>query len=209
VADRSKKVRCELSATNDDSPESERDDSRRNPYAPPPEGAPLPPPRAPEPRPREEPSPRPDGRPEKSAGGGDPQRPPIEPPNMEQLKELGRSLSWFAAAMLLTFLVSQLPLPYGAATPVFGIATIVLGVRAIVRSRRISTRNLLTPMALMGIALAFMLTLAGASRIVLWPIEMEKQECMELAITDTARSGCMHEYNKGLQDRLDSLTPGS
>lgn len=127
---------------------------------------------------------------------------------MEQLKELGRSLSWFAGAMLLTFLFSQLPLPYAAAAPVLGIATIVLGVRAIVRSRRISTRNLLTPMALMGIALAFMLTLTGASRIVLWPIEMHKQECLQLAITDTARSECIHQYNEALQERLDSLTPG-
>ena len=128
---------------------------------------------------------------------------------MEQLKELGRSLAWFAGAMLLTFLTSQLPLPGGAIAPVFGILTIVLGVRAIVRSRRVSTRNLLTPMAVVGIVLALLLTIGGISRVALWPIEVDKQECLRLAITNSARSECLQQYNDALQERLDSLTPGN
>src|SRR5699024_4229086 len=157
-----------------DPPAKQGDEPRRNPYAPPPEGAPLPPPRAPDPREQrpgreqpDRPSPskhaqgtKPEhesSRPTGPGGPNDPRRPAIEPP-MEQLKELGRSLAWFAGAMLLTFLTSQLPLPGGAVAPVFGIVTVVLGVRAIVRSRRISTRNLLTPMAIVGIVLALLLT---------------------------------------------------
>ncbi|MPV50809.1 MULTISPECIES: hypothetical protein [unclassified Pseudactinotalea] len=190
-----------MSASSDDSSEDERNEPARNPYAAPKHGAPTPPPRAPEPR-----------RPAESQRPGEPNGPRQgmpELPDKEQLKELGRSLAWFGAAMLGTFLASQLPLPVGAATPVLGVATIWLGVRAIIRSRKISTRNLLTPMAIMGIVLALLLTLAGTSRVVLWPIEVAKQECLQLAITNTARTECVNEYNTALQERLDSLTPGS
>lgn len=137
----------------------------------------------------------------------DPREPkePLKPPTKEELQALSKGTLGFGLAMVATMLGSQLPLPYAVIAPVLGVATIVLGVRAIIRSRKIMKRNLLTPMVAMGIALALALTATSGARLAFWPVEMERQECLAVAITNTAEDECFSEYNTGVQDFLETL----
>lgn len=124
---------------------------------------------------------------------------------MEQLKGASSATFRFGAVMILTLLAAQLPLPYTVAAPVLVIVALVLGVRALRRSWAISPRNLMTPMLIAGMVMTLMMSAAAVSKIAMWPVEMEHQECMRYAITNSAKDECAAAYQKALDERLGSL----
>jgi len=160
----------------------------RNPFAPPDPNAP--PPEAPTPPP--------------SPGGKDP-KPDFTPPPPEVVKKASSATLRFGAALILSLLAGQLPLPYTLVAPVVIVGAIVLGVIALRRSWAISPRNLMTPMLVAGIAMALMTSVTVASKFVLWPVEIERQECVAFALTNTANAECEAAYQEAVSERLDSL----
>lgn len=124
---------------------------------------------------------------------------------MEQLKEASGATFRFGALLILALLSSQLPLPYTLVAPVFIIAAVWFGIIAIRRSWAISPRNLMTPMLLAGLVMALVMSFSVTTKFALWPIEMERQECVQYALTNTAKAECAADYEKALNDRLDSL----
>lgn len=174
----------------------------KNPFAPPDPNAPPPEPVSPPPAP----TPRVERRQEPRGSGPSPSpRGNYTPPSPEVVKKLSRSTLRFGAALILSLLASQLPLPYTLVAPVLIIATVVLGVIALRGSWAISPRNLMTPMLIAGIAMALMMSVTVASKFILWPIEMERQECVAYAITNTAQAECEAAYQQALTERLESL----
>ena len=124
---------------------------------------------------------------------------------MEELKAASGETFRFGALLILSLLSTQLPLPYTLAAPVLIIISIVYGIRALRRSWAISPRNLMTPMLIAGIAMALMMSVTVASKFALWPIEMERQECVQYAITNSAKAECEANYQKAVEERLSSL----
>ena len=170
----------------------------RNPFAPPdPNAPPPPPPSAPEPEPEKHGSKAP-------VPPGGPKGGPT-PPSMEDLKEASGATFRFGALLILSLLASQLPLPYTLAAPVLIVASIAFGVIALRRSWAISTRNLMTPMLIAGIAMALMMSVTVATKFALWPVEVAHQECTQYALTNTAKAECEADYQQAVTERLDSL----
>jgi len=183
----------------------------RNPFAAPDPNRPTPPPE--QHRPQEAGKSEP-GQSEHGQGGpggsGNPNspKPPKEdpkPPSLEELKAASGATFRFGALLILSLLSTQLPLPYTLAAPVLIIISIVYGIRALRRSWAISPRNLMTPMLIAGIAMALMMSVTVASKFALWPIEMERQECVQYAITNSAEAECEANYQKAVEERLTSL----
>lgn len=190
----------------------------RNPFAAPDPNRPSPPP-APTPEGHTpqgadaeghpEPSsaaPKPPSGGQKQQGGGQkPTKDEGKPPSTEELKEASGATFRFGALLILALLGSQLPLPYTLAAPVLIIAAIVYGIFALRRSWAISSRNLMTPMLVAGIVMALMMSVTVAAKFTLWPVEMERQECVQYAITHSAKAECQANYDEAVSDRLDSL----
>lgn len=128
---------------------------------------------------------------------------------MEELKAASKISFTFGFLLIIALLSSQLPLPYMLVSPVFIIAALVFGVRALLRSWKISPRNLMTPMLAMGIVMALLMSVTVTTKLALWPIEMERQECFQYALTNSAKDECAANYQQALDDRLDSLRGGT
>lgn len=172
----------------------------RNPFSPPDPDAP---PRAPNPHQDQE-----------DSGEGQGNTPPDSPtpPSFEDLKQASGATFRFGAILILTLLSSQLPLPYTLVSPVLVVVAVVYGIIALRRSWAISPRNLMTPMLVVGIIMSLMISLSVVSKIALWPVEMERQECVKYALTNTAQAECEANYEQAVDDRLKALrnlAPGS
>lgn len=178
----------------------------RNPFAAPDPNRPTPPPEQQRPQEPGQPEPGQD----QPGGSGNPNspKPPKEdpkPPSMEELKAASGETFRFGALLILSLLSTQLPLPYTLAAPVLIIISIVYGIRALRRSWAISPRNLMTPMLIAGIAMALMMSVTVASKFALWGPEMERQECVQYAITNSAKAECEANFQEAVEERLTSL----
>jgi len=139
--------------------------------------------------------------------GREPQTPPPAPtpPSFEELKKASGSTFRFGAVLILALLSSQLPLPYTLVAPVLIVAAVIYGIIALRRSWAISPRNLMTPMLIVGIVMAGMISLSVVSKFAMWPEEMERQECVQYALTNTAKAECDANFQKAVDDRLEKL----
>ncbi len=128
---------------------------------------------------------------------------------MEELKAASKTSFTFGSLLIFALLATQLPLPYTLVAVLFIAAALVYGVRALRRSWAISPRNMMTPMLAMGIVMALLMSVTLLSKFAMWPVEMEHQECMRYAITNSAKDECTAAYQKAVEERLNSLRPGS
>ncbi|MFI2755164.1 hypothetical protein ACGIF2_17180 [Cellulomonas sp. P22] len=182
-----------------------------NPYAPPSEDTPRPDPSRTRPvpdRPHGGPRPGPPSGP--PSPGRDPRQgpppaplPPIDP---EALRVASRRVMNFGLLMIATIVVSTLPLPWRAASLVFVVLAIVAGVRALVATRRARVRGALTPMLLVGLAFAGMLSLTLVTMLATWPVQQAHEECLRGALTVSARAGCDQTYEQDLLTWQENLT---
>ncbi|NCT89588.1 hypothetical protein GXB85_01270 [Cellulomonas sp. APG4] len=149
---------------------------------------------------------RPDGRrhPAPVEGGPGPRgpgpqpRPPVDP---EAARAASRRVLHFGLLMLATLLTSTLPLPWQVATLVFAVLAFVVGVRALVQVWRSGLRGALVSVLAVGLAFAALLAASTAGLIALWPVQMERQECLQDALTISATEKCESDY----RDALDAL----
>lgn len=128
---------------------------------------------------------------------------------MEELKNASSTTFRFGAVLILALLSTQLPVPYMVIAPLFIGAAIYMGVVALRRSWAISPRNLMTPLLIAGIFMAAMMSVTAVSKFVLWPVEVEHQECVRLALTNSAKDECEVTYRDAVAEHLSSLRGGS
>lgn len=167
----------------------------RNPFAPPDPS-----------KPRSKPlQPQQESLPPPTPPEGQEPKPESEPPSLEDLKKASSTTFRFGAVLILAMLATQLPIPYTLIAPVFIVGAIVMGVIALRKSWAISRRNLMTPLLIAGIIMAAMMSVTAASKFMLWPVEVKHQECVRLALTNSAKAECQVAYQDAVADYISSL----
>ena len=78
---------------------------------------------------------------------------------------------------------TTLPLPWQAASLVFVVAALVVGIRALRFVWRAGLRGVLVPMLAVGLAFTALLSVSMASLLALWPVQLERQQCLQDALT--------------------------
>uniref|UniRef100_UPI0028E7961D hypothetical protein n=1 Tax=uncultured Cellulomonas sp. TaxID=189682 RepID=UPI0028E7961D len=134
-----------------------------------------------------------------------PERQPPDPEGSESAFGLTRL---FGVLVLSSVLVATLPLPWQAAAFLFAVPAVVVGLRALVVATRARTRGLVPLLAVGGVvALLWTLFLGGIA--LQWPAVLERQECLEGALTVTATSACELQYEQHVERLTTTLRDGS
>src|SRR5699024_11839916 len=89
----------------------------------------------------------------------------------------------FAFLMLLGLLSSNLPLPWQILASLAYIAALVTGIRALISLWKAQVRGIALPMAIVGLIISGVLLATSLSLLALWPIQMERQDCLRRAVT--------------------------
>ncbi|MBI9114151.1 hypothetical protein [Sanguibacter suaedae] len=176
-----------------------------NPYAPRPSGAPGPDPDEVEAH-RASVAAREHGDGPDPATGGRPGRPPRRPVDPEAARQGTRLVLWFGLLMLASLLATALPLPWRLGGLAVVGAAVVLGVRALRRTWRAGVRGTMTFALSAGLVATLGLGATILAVIPVWDVETERQDCMDRAITLTARSSCQKAYDDAITAWLDSLS---
>jgi len=178
-----------------------------NPYAPP-GNAPRPPAPAPQPPgPPQHPVPAPPGAPrpaERRASRA--RKPPPPPPDPKLTQEAGRRVGTFGLLLLASVATDALPLPFQAASLGFVLAALVVGIRALRFAWRSGLRGMLIPTLAAGLTFTLLLTISTAGLLVLWPIQLDRQQCLQQALTVTSTSACETDFERAVTDRMTSLS---
>lgn len=100
----------------------------------------------------------------------------------------------FGLAMLACLVTSTLPLPWQAGALAFALLAMVMGIRAL-RSVWVSgARGAMVPALSIGLAFAGVLTLSMVTSLALWPLQMERQDCLRDALTIAAQERCEADF---------------
>ncbi|ACQ81259.1 hypothetical protein Bcav_3014 [Beutenbergia cavernae DSM 12333] len=126
-------------------------------------------------------------------------------PTPEDARAFARSVGLFALLVLGAMLAGTLRLPWLVIAPVVAVAAIVVGVRALLAGRRLGSRGAMALLAV-GLVLSTMFLVSSASTLVLWPVQVERQECLDRALTHGARDACEATYTENLNDLLDRVS---
>lgn len=132
-----------------------------------------------------------------------PQRTPRPPREVDpELAQLGRRrLLHFASLLLLGLLSSNLPLPWQIIATIAFLAALVTGIRALITLWKAHVRGAALPMIVMGLVISGILLASSATLLALWPLQMERQDCLHRAITVSAQEQCETHF----EDRLKKL----
>ncbi|MBC7290811.1 MAG: hypothetical protein H5T83_05685 [Actinotalea sp.] len=188
--------------------EDRRDDTRGEPPAAPEVTAPSggtapsaerPPPAAPGPAPGQD---LPAERYGRGAARPTPQRPPEDPAAYAALRS---RLGLFVLLLAASLVVLMLPLPFQAASVVFSVWAVVVGIRAVVGAWRAGIRRAAVPLAAGLVGVALWSTLSMGVQLALWPVLVERQDCLRSALTTSAREACEERYQQQVQERLSRL----
>lgn len=135
-----------------------------------------------------------------------PQRTPRPPREVDpELAQLGRRrLLHFAFLMLLGLLSSNLPLPWQIIATVAFLAALVTGVRALITLWKAHVRGAALPMIVMGLVISGILLASSVTLLALWPLQMERQNCLHRAITVSAQERCETQFEDGLKKLLNT-----
>ena len=164
---------------------------------------------------RDDPEPGPAQQQGPQAGWGLPpaQRPVAPPPHEtpapdpEQVAAITRSARTFAALMLAAVLTSSFPVPWQAAGLAFTVLALVVGARALVRAVRARVRGALTGMLIGGVGLAAFWLVVSSAMALMWPLYLDRQECLAGALTISARQECETRFKESVDEWLQSRTP--
>lgn len=111
----------------------------------------------------------------------------------------------FGLLMLATLVTAAMPLPWQAAGLAFAVATVVVGIRALQAAWRAGLRTLV-PLLGVGLAFAMLMSVALGAMLALWPLQVERQDCLRDALTISARETCEADFQESLQERLEQAT---
>lgn len=130
-----------------------------------------------------------------------PERPPADPEGTARATRLTRL---FAVLVLASVLVETLRLPWKAAALPFALAAVVVGVRAVVVAVRARSRGL-APLLAVGLFVALSWALLLTGQVATWPAQLDKEECLDGALTIGARSACETQYEQDVEELISSV----
>lgn len=153
----------------------------------------------------------PGGQPGPEAGWGMPpgQRPvappsrDTTPPDPEQVAALARQGRTFAALMVAAVLTSSFPVPWQAAGLVFTVLALVVGVRALIRAIRLRVRGTLTGLLIGGVGVSAFWFVVSIGMALMWPIYVDRQECLAGALTISARQECETQFRQSVEEWVE------
>ncbi|WP_146900108.1 hypothetical protein [Cellulomonas aerilata] len=119
------------------------------------------------------------------------------------MRATSRRLLHFGVLLLAAVLTSTLPLPWQAGSLAFVVAAIVVGIRAFVQAWRGGIRGAILPMLALGVASAGLVALTVLSLLVVWPQQMQRQDCLAGAVTIAATERCEADFRRAVESRLD------
>jgi hypothetical protein len=180
-----------------------------NPYAPKPPGTPPSrPPQPPMPPASDAP-----GAPGQKAPGqpswpqqpapAKPERPPVDP---DEARRGTRAVMNFGLLMLAALVTTTLALPWRMVSVAIAIGALVVGIRAFRRIWRAGMRGTLVAALSAGMVMTIALAVTTLAVIPVWHIEMDRQGCLDQALTVSAKSECESIYTKQIKDFQGSLT---
>ncbi|HEY5518634.1 MAG TPA: hypothetical protein VIK17_03200 [Cellulomonas sp.] len=111
----------------------------------------------------------------------------------------------FGLLLLAGVVTSALPLPWQAASLVFIVAALVVGVRALRSVWRAGLRGMLVPMLTIGLVFTALMSVSMASLLALWPVQLDRQDCLQGALTIAARETCQVTFQNALEAKLRGL----
>lgn len=146
-------------------------------------------------------------RPMRSPRAPRPPRTPLPAPDPEALQVVQRRMGTFLLLVLASLLTSRLRLPWQLGGLAFALVALGTGVWALVAARRPGLREQVAPMLVVGLVFTVMLTLTMSSSLLLWSEQMTHQECLDNAVTLSARDACNTAYEDAVQRRLRLVDP--
>ena len=178
-----------------------------NPYAPPDPNAPPPPERQWPPRDAQG---RPEGGPGEQGSGGPghggrgPGGTPKErrTPTPEEARKASGSVLKFGVLLFCGLLALRWPIPWQGAAPLFFLAGIVFGVRALLVHRKVGLTGPFMIFLAVGVAMAGMLAFSSLAPIAVWEAQLERQECLDSALTLGAQEQCETEFAEAVAERF-------
>ncbi len=134
-------------------------------------------------------------------------RPPGDPAGAERASRLARV---FAALVLAGVVSTTFPVPWQAANLAFGLGALVVGVWALVVAVRARVRGAMPGLLGVGVVVAAFWLLFSFAGLLLWSATSERQQCLDGALTQTARAQCDSGYTSDvdeLRERLERRLP--
>lgn len=108
----------------------------------------------------------------------------------------------FGVMLLAAVMTNTLPLPWQAGSFLFLVAALVVGVRALVSVWRAGLRGVLLPVLALGLVFTALLSLSMIGLLTLWPVQMERQDCLRDALTIAAEERCEKAFDTTVEERL-------
>lgn len=112
----------------------------------------------------------------------------------------------FGLLMLASLLTSSLALPWRFVSVAIALVALVVGILALRRIWRAGLRGFLVVALSAGVVMTFALALTTLAVIPVWQIEMDRQACLNEAITVSARTTCEADYQTAITKYQKSLT---
>jgi hypothetical protein len=117
----------------------------------------------------------------------------------------GRIARAFALTVLASVLVSLLRLPFSLVAGAIGFASLAIGAWALVVAGRAHVRGSLPVMLVAGLVVAFLWSIAMASPLFALRAELDRQTCLDGALTVSAKTSCETAYQKAVKEQRDRL----
>jgi len=121
----------------------------------------------------------------------------------------GRLSRTFALTVLASVLISLMRLPYSLIAAAVGLVSLGIGVWALVVADRAHVRGSLPVMLTAGLVVAFLWSMAMATPLFALRANLDRQTCLEGALTVSAKTTCETDYQKALKDQRERLGVGS
>ncbi len=128
------------------------------------------------------------------------------PPDPAVVVDVARRTRTFAVLMLATLLTGTFPVPWQGASLVFGAIALVVGIRALVRAVRGHVRGAMIGLLAGGTGLTAFWLVVSAGMTLMWPLYLDRQECLAGALTVSARHECEATFERSVQDWLEERT---
>jgi len=175
-----------------------------NPYAPPEPGAPLPErPASPPPAARRGEQAADDSGPGQPGG---PAGPDAREPDPEKVRDAARLVLRFTLLSLAGLLCLQVPVPWQAAGLLFTGAALYFGFKALRRVLAARARRGLLVSTVVGLVMTSLLMVMHVMFLVVWPAQLERQQCLDRALTVRAQEKCQQDYERWLRERSQGVS---
>ncbi len=136
---------------------------------------------------------------------GKPERPT---PTPEEAAEVSRPVLHFGLFMLAAVIAMQLDLPWQLASLAFAVGAIIVGIRGLVRVFKKRIGGFIAALLIFGLALTGMLVLTSVGNLALWDEQMERQRCLNAAVTVAAQDACESAYTDAVEERFGTMIGG-